>query len=209
MWVEESQPTMGSTYRMQFVNPFPLESKQAVSEFVLAQRRLLRETEELISTWKADSQLSRFNQQETTDWYVVDVQTVKMVEVAAQLWAVDKRFDITIAPLSKLWGFGPQPSTPHEPDAADIDDCLQHVGMDKLEFKFDPPALRKLDPLVRIDLSALAAGYVADTLAQRLMAEGVVNFYVEVAGEIVVGGHNRHGENGASASLNRNQVAEQ
>lgn len=193
-WVEESGSTMGSTYRLQFVNPFSHESKQKLVELIQAQRGCLHEIESLISTWKADSQLSAFNRHATTDWYPVDLRTVETVELAAKLSAIDKRFDVTVAPLSELWGFGPADRRASAPQAAEIDDCMKHVGSDKLEYRREPPALRKTDPRLRIDLSGLAAGYVADKLAQMLISQGVNDFYIDIAGEIVTSGRNRRGE---------------
>ena len=193
-WVEESGDTMGSTYRLQFVNPFGLGSKRELVEIIKAQRACLRDIESLISTWKTESQLSEFNRQATTDWYPVDIRTVEMVEMAAKLSAIDKRFDVTVAPLSELWGFGPADRRTSEPNAADIDECLKHVGNDKLETRREPAALRKTAPRLRIDLSALAAGYVADQLAQMLISKGVKDFYIDIAGEIVTSGRNRRGE---------------
>ncbi len=42
-------------------------------------------------------------------------------------------------------------------------------------------------------LSALAAGYVVDRIVEQLRNAGASNFYIEIAGEIFVSGHNRRG----------------
>ena len=194
IWVEESGSTMGSTYRLQFVNPFDLKSKKELVNLIKTQRTFLVEIENLISTWKADSQLSEFNRQKTTDWFPVDGRTVEMIELAAEISAIDKRFDVTVATLSDLWGFGPGGRQPSQPNSSDIANCLKHVGSDKIEFRHEPPALRKTDPGVHVDLSALAAGYVADKIAQQLTSHGVKDFYIDIAGEIVTSGRNRRGD---------------
>lgn len=196
VWLEEQGTTMGSTYRLSMACPLDAMNKQLSAELVSEVRKILVEIEKQVSTWNPDSELSGFNAQTTTDWFSVNSNTLNMVSLAQELSNIDRRFDVTVCSLSDLWGLGPQKAAraSREPTPADVDNCLQHVGYDKLEVRLDPPGLRKLDPLVRVDLSAIAAGYAADQIAGRLIARGVVDFYLDVAGEIIVGGHNRRGE---------------
>ena len=193
-WLEEQGSTMGSTYRLLVAVPDNGLSIDREADLLKAAQRYLVETESLLSTWRTDSQLSLFNSQSTTEWFPVDARTVELVELAAELNAVDRRFDISVVPLSELWGFGPGGHVDEEPSQAAIEECLQHVGMDKLDYRREPPALRKKDPALRIDLSALVAGYVADYLAKDWFAIGLKDCYIDIAGEIRVGGRNRDGK---------------
>lgn len=208
-WTEEQGRTMGSTYRILFATRMESDGRKSPDEILRSLRAILYETDRSISTWNATSQLSNFNKHRTTDWFAVDKHTVQMVELASEISRIDSRFDVTVAPLSGLWGFNPRLELESEsnvgaagqitaasriPTPDQIDECLLHIGWRKLESRRDPPALRKQDALLRIDLSALAAGYVADRIAQQLIEEGVANYYIDITGEILLGGRNRAGE---------------
>ena len=68
------------------------------------------------------------------------------------------------------------------------------TGYEKLEYRLDPPALRKLHPELTIDLSALAKGYGVDVLAEYLEEVGVQDYMVEIGGEIRARGTNPDGQ---------------
>ncbi len=193
-WSEQTGNTMGSTYRVLLgVSPGKPDGG-SIGQVMMQIVAVLQETDDRLSTWNRQSELSRFNDQQTTDWVPVDMHTVQLISIAKQLHAIDPRFDPSVAPLIDLWGFGPSAKPVSEPAPAEIDQLLQYVGLDKLETRTDPPGLRKLEPMLRIDLSALAAGHAADRIASLLIERGVVDFYIDVAGEIVTGGHNRDGQ---------------
>lgn len=192
-WNEINGETMGSTYRLEYGLPRPLPNHQRLDQVVAELRATMHQADARLSTWHSTSELSQFNSQQSTEWFPVDASTVAIIAQAAEIHAIDPRFDVSVAPLSDLWGLGPGGRGMQAPSRAEIEECLKHVGMHKLEFRREPPALRKLDPQLQIDLSSLAAGYVADRLAEQLRHAGASNFYIEVAGEIIVSGHNRRG----------------
>lgn len=61
-----------------------------------------------MSTWKATSELSRFNAYRGADWFAVPADLAAVVaESRAVSEASGGAFDVTVAPLVTLWGFGP------------------------------------------------------------------------------------------------------
>ncbi len=192
-WIELSGPTMGSTYKLkcQLLDSNDLTSARDALSYRV--RETLDRAEHLWSRWRSDSELSRFNDQQTCEWFAVDAQTIELCELAKALHDIDPRFDVTVAPLSDLWGFGPQRREPANPSEASIKACLESVGLNKIEWRREPPALRKLDPRVRIDFSAIVAGFVANRLAELCNQEGCENYFIDVTGEIIVHGHNDRG----------------
>ena len=66
---------------------------------------------------------------------------------------------------------------------------LKSIGYEKLTVRIDPPALRKENPNIQIDLSAIAKGYAVDLISQSLTAAGMTNHMVEVGGEVCTSGH--------------------
>lgn len=94
-------------------------------------------------------------------------------------------FDITVAPLVQLWGFGVKP-VDHFPDSNEVRHVMDCVGMDKIRLK--RYQLRKQSPCVQIDLNGIAQGYSVDVLAELLENGGVAHYVVELGGELRVKG---------------------
>ncbi len=146
-------------------------------------RRLLERVEGLMSTWRDDSEISRFNASRSTDWFEVSPETFRVVSRSLEVSAASGgAFDVTVSGLVDLWGFGhlgPQPA----PTESEIQTARRRAGWSKLELRADPPAIRKTDPLVTVNLSAIAKGYAVDRLGEFLESVGVLGYLVEVGGE--------------------------
>jgi thiamine biosynthesis lipoprotein len=99
-------------------------------------------------------------------------------------------FDITVAPLVNAWGFGFKNG--YMPTDHQVDSLLDIVGMQKV--KLESGKIRKTDPRVMLDCSAIAKGYAVDKVAQMLRAKGVKNMMVEIGGEIIAHGKNGNGK---------------
>ena len=96
-------------------------------------------------------------------------------------------FDITVAPLVNLWGFGFKEGT--DPSQTAIDSLLQLVGYEKVSMSADG-RVNKKDPRILLDCSAVAKGYGSDVVAAMLRSHDVTNYMVEIGGEIVTKGVN-------------------
>lgn len=97
----------------------------------------------------------------------------------------DGLFDITVAPLVQLWGFGVE-TVDHLPDSAAVAEMLACVGMDKVELS--GRRLIKSAPCVELDMNGIAQGYSVDVLADHLEAHGIERYLVELGGELRVKG---------------------
>jgi len=142
-----------------------------------------------MSTYRADSELSRFNRAERTDWIPVSTETALVVGEALRVAELSSgAFDPTVAPLVELWGFEPHPNPAIPPSRAKIAAALERVGHRLVEVREAPPALRKRRPDVALDLSGIAKGYAVDALAEELAALGFPDFLVELGGELRAAG---------------------
>ncbi len=149
----------------------------------------------MMSTYKADSEISRFSSNATTEWQQVSAEFCASVEDALALSAVTNgAFDITVGPLVNLWGFGPGKSIDKPPADADIRKMLSAVGYEHLQADCTQPALKKDIVELALDMSAFGKGYAADRVAEWLDGTGVSNYLVEVGGELRVAGRNAKGE---------------
>lgn len=148
-----------------------------------------------MSGYRADSEISRFNASSSTGWFEVSADLAKVVAAAVQISSESQgALDVTVAPLVELWGFGPAGSRTDVPAQQEVQGIRAHVGFEKLAVRVAPPALRKADPQLEVDLNAVAPGYAVDLLAAELMQLGVADFMIEIGGEVRVQGRNARGK---------------
>ncbi len=183
--VELRGRTMGTTYHVKGVDVGdPDELQQRID-------RRLDEINGLMSTYVEDSEVSRFNRTPAGEWFAVSAETLSVVELGQAIARQSEgAFDMTVAPLVRLWSFGAgvQAGDFVPPAPADVQAALAIVGFDKLEVRSDPAALRKRVDGVQIDLSAIAKGYAVDQVAEVIQARGVTDFMVEIGGEVSAAG---------------------
>jgi len=199
---------MGTTYTVKLLGPADAdEMERGVMETLVA-------VNQQMSTYLPDSALSRFNSVSSTDWHAVPDDLIIVIKTAQEISKQSAgAFDVTVASLVELWGFGPdelQPAEleagavrPSEVEPANSDrvpkqslraSVGENVGYDYLEYRLDPAALRKRRAGLRVDLSAIAKGYGVDAAADYLSAHGIENFLVEIGGEIRARGVNTSGQ---------------
>ncbi|NOY29062.1 MAG: FAD:protein FMN transferase [Planctomycetes bacterium] len=156
--------------------------------------RRLGEINRQMSTYDAKSELSRFNHYEGKDWFAVSDDTARVVEFALQV-AADSggAFDPTVGPAVNLWGFGPEKDRELPPAEAELAEALARVGYAKLMVRRDPPALRKSQPDLAVDLSAIAKGFAVDEISKLLEELGFANSMVEIGGEVRTRGNKAEG----------------
>ena len=102
----------------------------------------------------------------------------------------DGAFDITVAPLVNLWGFGFKNSDKVTQEA--VDSILQFVGYKTVSLD-SLGQLHKKDHRTILDASSIAKGYMSDIIGDYLHAQGVENYMVEIGGEIALNGVNPKG----------------
>jgi FAD:protein FMN transferase len=185
-------PTMGTTYTVKVV-AVPPEVEQARLQATIDE--VLAEVDRTMSIYRDDSQIARFNATLATDWYEVSAAVARVVATALEVSELSGgAFDITVGPLVKAWGFGPDGEPKSLPTQAEIDELRARVGFRKLHVRLDPPALRKDIPTLGVDLNGIAPGFTVDRLAERLLSQGVANFMIDLGGEVRVHGRNAQGE---------------
>jgi len=148
-----------------------------------------------MSTYLSDSELSRFNASDSTDWIEVSAELCRAIEAARVVSEfTGGAFDVTVGPLVNLWGFGPTESTYKPPPNDAISSAMQYIGYSKLHADCSMPALRKDAPGVYVDLSAFAKGHAADVVADLLDARTLPDYLIEIGGEMRMRGTNARSE---------------
>lgn len=183
--LELSGPTMGTSFSVKIFDPPDFKDDVA---FLVDQ--LLRNVNDQMSTYLKNSEISRFNRSESTDWFAVSEELASVVAFSQVV--ADKTagaFDVTVGPLVNEWNFGPDRSKRTVPKAEIITSLQESVGYGKLAVRMDPPALKKSVPALEIDLSAVAKGYAVDLVVELLNEQGAENVFVEIGGEVSVSGN--------------------
>ena len=143
---------------------------------------------------KVDHSLSPFNKTSVitavnnNQEVVLDKMFLEVYEKAMEISVdTDGAFDITVAPLVNAWGFGFKNDT--MPTRRQVDSLKAFVGYQKVSLA--DGKIKKRDPRMMLDCSAIAKGYGTDVVARFLRSRGVKNFMVEIGGEIVTSGVNQ------------------
>jgi len=187
--------TMGTTYNISMVDSASAEhfsdvKLNAIKSVVDAK---LVDINQLMSTYIADSEISRFNQTEHDQWFTLSPETLSVIEYSLYLSKLTNgKFDITVSPLVNLWGFGSEGGTDFPSDEA-IAKAKEKVGWKALIVDKKNLRIKKAKPLT-IDLSAIAKGYGVDVIAQWLETQGIDSYLVEIGGEIRVKGRKPGGK---------------
>jgi len=178
--VELTGDTMGTYYRVLLTR----RDGQKKGDIQSGINSLLNRIEDQMSTWRPESELSRFNKSESTDWFKVSPETVLVVAESLRIAELSSgAFDPTIGPLIDLWNFGAEGGEPRIPTDEEIAASKQKTGWEKVTVRSDPPALKKLEPEIQINLSAIAKGYGVDAVSDWLVEQGEENHLVEIGGE--------------------------
>ena len=142
---------------------------------------------------KVDASLSPFNK-ESVITAINDNKDVSPDEMFKEVFTLamdisketDGAFDITVAPLVNAWGFGFKNGS--QPSRHQVDSLLLLVGYEKISMV--DGKVKKQDPRIMLDCSAIAKGYGTDRVARLLRNRGVQNYMVEIGGEVVTSGVN-------------------
>lgn len=178
--------TMGTSWSVN-MHTIPAGTDPAKLQQQLQQR--LDQINALMSTYDPASEISRFNDQTSSDWFAISAETAQVIERSLQIGKLtDGAFDISVGPLVELWGFGATARGKSIPTGSQVREQLTKIGYRQLQLRRNPAAIKKLHPQLRIDLSAVAKGYAVDVLAELLRGAGIGNFLVEIGGEIQLSG---------------------
>jgi thiamine biosynthesis lipoprotein len=169
---------MGTTYNVKFLpitnNPIEIEESYIIIE------KILKDINQQMSTYIPSSEISTFNQLQSTDWFKISEDFSNVLKESFNYYEMsDGYYDVTVMPLVNLWGFGPE-IFESPPTQALIDSVMMFIGQDLIEL--ENQKIRKKDPRVQIDLSSIAKGYAVDKIFNTL--DKYEDLFIEIGGEI-------------------------
>jgi thiamine biosynthesis lipoprotein len=164
----------GTTYSIVFDNKKNINPE----ELKLKVEKILHEFDMSLSIYQDSSTISKINRNEEVvpDFFFTEVFTRSALISEMTAGA----FDITVGPLVKAWGFGPDAHRNFTESKRDS--LMKLVGMSKVSLING--RLIKSDPGICLDVNAIAQGYSVDVICCFFDKLGIRNYLVEIGGEV-------------------------
>ncbi|MGV6830938.1 MAG: FAD:protein FMN transferase [bacterium] len=138
-----------------------------------------------MSTYMEDSDISKINRNEAS---AVDQHFERVFKTSKKIYKeTNGVFDPTIGAVVNAWDFGPKGAIVAL-DSIKIDSLMKSVGLDKVKLR--NRNLIKESLYTFIDFNAIAKGYAVDVIAEYLETKGIINYLVEIGGELRTKGEN-------------------
>lgn len=144
----------------------------------------LQKVDNSLSPFNKSSIISKINRNENPEVNDMFAEVFNLAEKVSG--ETGGAFDITVAPLVNMWGFGTKQF--HRPDRESVDSLMKFVGFNKVVMR--NKHVQKQNPNIQLDCSGIAKGYGCDVVARFFRSKGIKNFMIEIGGEIVTSGNN-------------------
>lgn len=185
--------TMGTTFNIKIVEEQNLSVNYDSLEFKI--KNLLKEINRQMSTYIEDSEISRFNDYDSTGWFKISYDFASLIQTSLEVSKLSSgAFDITVGPLVNLWGFGPELKNPEVPGVNELLETKSKTGYNYINVRLDTPAVKKVKREVYLDMSAIAKGFAVDKVVELLLSYNIKNCMVEIGGEVKTAGKNNRDE---------------
>ncbi len=168
--------TMGTRYSAIFFAAPGLDEPAIAASLFAAVDRVDRQ----MSTWKADSDLSRLNATPEQQWLDIPKELLGVLATALRIGRQSNgAFDIGVGDLVNSWGFGPGRQVPTDlPAQRRRRPVTELLDIDQVHNQVRKRAT------VTLDLSGIAKGFGVDQLARCLEGWGISRYLVGIDGEM-------------------------
>lgn len=141
------------------------------------------------------SEIDKVNEAAGKEPVAVSDDVYPLIETAAEYSGISEGgFDYTVGPITDLWRIGFDDA--RKPEQSEIDAVLPLVDYTKVELNAKNQTVFLTEPGMKIDLGAIAKGYIADEIKKLFEEAGVTTAIIDLGGNVVVmgGSPTREGE---------------
>ena len=190
--VSFSGKTMGTIYHITVVTGFFKNTKTLKDKIDIR----LDEINKSMSTYRKDSEISRFNAlKQIGEKFYISNDFFNVMKVANNIYKLTGGvWDGTIKPIENLWGFGNSENIKRTPEKSEIEALLPEIGFNYIEISSSRYLVKRKAP-ISLDLASIAKGYSVDQVAALLRTNQIKNFLVEIGGEVFAAGFRKDGKN--------------
>ncbi|MBR5236562.1 MAG: FAD:protein FMN transferase [Clostridia bacterium] len=165
------------------VTAYGNEGKAAVQKVFLR----LRELDAKFNAHSEKSELAKINTAPENTPVPVDKEAFKLIKSAHDFSiTAEGFFDITLLPLSNLWGFGTENTA--VPTENELENAMKQVGFTFISLDPENCTVTKHKAGIQLDLGAVVKGYAADEAMHILKESGVESAYLDLGGNVAVMG---------------------
>lgn len=150
--------------------------------------REIERIEQLVSEHISTSEVALINAHAGESPVKVSYETLSLIKRAiGYAQTFDGAFDITIGPISSLWGFSSDhPVALPSPDS--IKALLPLINYKKISLNESDTTVALLEKGMLLDLGGVAKGYAVDRAVMILKQNGVDNFLLKAGGDMFCSG---------------------
>jgi len=143
----------------------------------------------MLSIFDNSSTVAKINNDNKKSVIRVSPELFRLIKKAKEYFILTQgAFDITVEPLTEIWGFGPKEKM--RPGIQAIQDALDYVGFDNIDLDEQSQTLIFKDPRLRIDFGGLAKGYAVDKAVKIFKRHGITKGIVNIGGDLYCLGTN-------------------
>ena len=135
--------------------------------------------------------LKTLNEQAALGPVTVSDELFGALELAARLHSITQsKFNVAIGALTSIWHDArtqslKSPEDAYIPSQNEINDAILHTDIKSLILDKDEHTVFFSDPKLSLDFGAIAKGYVASLLYEKLIALGCDSFLINLGGNII------------------------
>jgi len=175
-WFQREEAIMGTRVAVELWSEDAALAGRAMDEVIAEMRR----TDELMSTYKPESQLSQVNAHAHERPVQVDADIIEVVERALAMSKLSGgAFDVTYASVGYLYDYRAH----QRPSDQQIAAALPGVDYRQVQVDREARTIRFLREGVRIDLGGIAKGYAVDRSIEHLRKHGIAHAMVNAGGD--------------------------
>lgn len=157
------------------------EGREDVAELAVLE---IQRIEQLMSFYNMQSELSRINAASGNEEIQVSKETLEVINASRKYSVLSKGlFDVTIGPLTKLWGI----FTKNEviPSQTEIEEVLQLVNYQDVVINEKTHSIKLNKRGQMIDLGGIAKGYAADRVIKLYLENGIKSAFINIGGNVL------------------------
>lgn len=168
-----SKPAMACQFELLFnMHQYPTAGNVTGDVF-----QLLDDLEDQMTVYRAESEISRLNEQAFLGQVQVEQRLYGLLKQAREIWeSTGGAFDVTAGQLSALWGFEQRSGSIPTDEA--IKETLMSVGTSRVAFDDEQSSLRFSTQGVKINLGGIGKGFAIDAMASMLRMNGIRDFAI-------------------------------
>lgn len=185
---KDTQFHMGTYVSLQVYD----EGKEAV--LAKAYNRVV-ELEEKLSSNQTDTEIAKINDNAGIQPIEVSEEVMELLVISSEYSALENSgFDYTIGAITDLWRIGFDDA--RIPESQEIEAILPLVDYRKVELDTDNSTVYLTEDGMKLDLGAIAKGYIADQIVEIFEENGVTTAIIDLGGNVIVMGNSPNREEG-------------